>query len=377
MRRWIPWDMVIERHRRMASTYWQPGRPFVLMFRTGGMFWLGGMKESEVGAWEGPNVNFWHFDEIRRHSTEAAIKVIHGRVRIPGPNGERPQRWYTTTPLPKGSWMWKYTGPISEEKAERERDPRLSYKSDRSILRLSTRANLHNLTPEFWDERAQVLTSGEIQLLLEGVEVELADSQSFLPSIALWDSLKADVPPLLRTTELVIALDAAKGRSDAPSDCFGLLAVSRHWERHDDIAVRYAQKWQADPGKVIDYNAEGGPIPVLRSLCQNHAVVTVVYDPSQLHQPMMDFAKENVVWVQEFPQAGRRLIADRALLDLILQKRVAHDGNPDLREHMQNAGRQLDKEGHKLRIVKKEEDLKVDLAVCLSMAAHENLRLNL
>ncbi|KKL88920.1 hypothetical protein LCGC14_1919890, partial [marine sediment metagenome] len=53
-------------------------------------------------------------------------------------------------------------------------------------------------------------------------------------------------------------------------------------------------------------------------------------------------------------------------------------GNLDLREHLTNANaRQSAKEDTKLRIVKKSDSRKIDLAVCLSMGAAECLRLNL
>jgi hypothetical protein len=335
------------------------------------------MKESEVKSWEGPNLNFWHFDEIRRHRTDAAIKVIHGRVRIPGPNGEKPQRHYTTTPLPKGSWMSRYTGPIPDDPKERHRDPRLSYKLDRHVVRLPTRDNLGHLTADFIEERSQVLTEQEVQLLLEGIEVEVSDSQAFLPSIALWDECRAVIPPLDARTPIVLALDAGVGRVSGLADCFGMVGVSRHPERKDDVAVRIVRKWQADPGHKLDFHAENGPIQTLRELCGRHAVVQVPYDAYQLHSDMTQVNKENIAWCYEFGQGSPRLEADRGLYDLIMARRIAHDGNSDLRDHMANAGRKMDVDGRRMRLVKRDEDLKVDLAVCLSMAADRCLYLNL
>jgi hypothetical protein len=92
---------------------------------------------------------------------------------------------------------------------------------------------------------------------------------------------------------------------------------------------------------------------------------------------MSGLSEENIVWAFDFSQAGRRLQADRQLLDLILEKRIWHDGNVDLREHIDNADKKLDEDGRRLRIVKREDSMKVDLCVCLSMACFENLRLNI
>jgi len=378
MRRWIPWDFIIQPHRRMASRHWQPSKPFMLVWETGAVWYLGGMTENDVMAWEGPNINFWHFDEIRRYKTDAALKVIDGRVRIPGPLGDQPQVWFTTTPLPKGSWMWHYTGPIPEDKEGLARDDRLEYKRDRLKLKLPTRGNLHNLTPEFLQKRAQTLTDAEAALLLEAdEEIEMEGTDRFLPSMVWWDALKASIPPLTKNEPMVLAADAAVGRQTGYSDCFGLVGVTRHPDpkyRQHELFVRYVRKWQAAPGQKIDFNE---PREEIRRLCREFQVVMLAYDIHQLHDMMSGLSEENIVWAFDFSQAGRRLQADRQLLDLILEKRIWHDGNSDLREHIDNADKKLDEDGRRLRIVKREDSMKVDLCVCLSMASFESLRLNL
>jgi phage terminase large subunit-like protein len=67
---------------------------------------------------------------------------------------------------------------------------------------------------------------------------------------------------------------------------------------------------------------------------------------------------------------------DKTLYDLIRDRRVSHDGNADLRQHIANANAKLEKDqDSKLRIVKKTQSRKIDLAVALSMACWECLRL--
>ena len=56
--------------------------------------------------------------------------------------------------------------------------------------------------------------------------------------------------------------------------------------------------------------------------------------------------------------------------------RIAHDGAPKLRKHVQNAAAQTLSE-KTLRFKKKSDPLKIDLLVALSMAAYQCLRLNL
>src|SRR3990167_3701851 len=378
LRRWMPWDFVIAPHRRMASRHWQPTKPFMIVWETGAVWCLGGMTENDVMAWEGPNINFWHLDEVRRHGSDSGLKVIDGRVRIPGPLGDQPQVWFTTTPLPKGSWMWRYTGPIPEDKEGLARDDRLEYKRDRLKLKLPTRGNLHNLTPEFLQKRAQTLTDAEAALLLEAdEEIEMEGTDRFLPSMVWWDALKASIPPLTKNEPMVLAVDAAVGRQTGYSDCFGLLGVTRHPDlkyRQSQVFIRYVNKWQASPGQTINFNE---PREEIRRLCREFDVVMLAYDRHELHDMMQQFSLENIVWTEDFGQGSLRLEADRQLLDLILEKRIWHDGNADLREHIDNADKKLDEDGRRLRIVKREDAMKIDLAVCASMAANRCLYLNL
>ena len=197
-----------------------------------------------------------------------------------------------------------------------------------------------------------------------------ASEDSFVP-MEWWDACR-DSHPLQpgERTPLVMGLDAA-----VSGDCFGLVVVSRHPHRHTDIAVRLVRKWDPPPGGAINY---AGPESVIRELCARYHVVYVVYDPFQLHDLATRINRETHTWIKAFPQGTERLTADKMLYDLIRDQRVFHDGNLDLREHIQNANAKLEKEqDSKLRIVKKSQNRKIDLAVALSMACSECLRLYL
>jgi len=106
-------------------------------------------------------------------------------------------------------------------------------------------------------------------------------------------------------------------------------------------------------------------------------VLTVVYDPTELHDMATRLYRAGVTWFQEFSQGAKRNESDRQLLEMIQQQRLAHDGDAELRRHIRNADRKTDESGHKLRIVKRVDSQKVDLAVALSMCASEAMRLNL
>lgn len=367
-RRWCPWDRVVPQQRYRASFDWEPSKPFQLAFDRGAIIYCGGMKETEVMAWEGPNVNWAHFDEPRRHKTAAALKVLDGRVRIPVA-GFPPQIWYTTTP--RKHWLFEFFGP------EIENDPRADFKHDALVMTLLTVDNEMNLSPDFVRQRRQTLTEAEARVLLEAEWEDIEDADRFLPSMIWWDNLKAAIPAPTKAEPMVVAVDAAVGRQTGYSDCFGLVGVTRHIDekyRHNQLFVRYVRKWQARPGKKINFDE---PREELRKLCREFNVVMLAYDNHQLHDMMSGLAKENIVWTFEFSQQTRRLQSDRQLLDLILEQRIWHDGNIDLREHIDNADKKFTDDGRRFRIVKREETLKNDLAVSLSMAAYECLRLNL
>lgn len=171
-------------------------------------------------------------------------------------------------------------------------------------------------------------------------------------------------------TPLVMALDAA-----VSGDCFGAVVVSRDPLNKEGVAVRTVRKWTPPPGGKIDYD---GPRQFVKDFCKQHNVVEVCYDPYQLHDFCTRLQKEGVAWCNPFDQGEKRLKADKGLYDLIMGQKLRHDGSPDLREHIQNSNsKQSTQEDSKLRLVKKSENKKIDLAVCLSMASYEILRLNI
>jgi len=194
----------------------------------------------------------------------------------------------------------------------------------------------------------------------------LVGEERFLPSMILWDALKESLPALGREP-MVLGMDAG-----VSNDSFGLVGVSRHPGRPKDVAVRFVQVWTPPPGGQIDF---AGPESVVQDLAQRFNVVQLAYDPYQLVSLAQRLQGEGVVWCKAFQQGAPRLEADKQLLDLILQRRLAHDGNELLRQHLANANRKPEPEGNKLRIVKREASLKIDLCICLSMASYEVLRL--
>jgi phage terminase large subunit-like protein len=212
----------------------------------------------------------------------------------------------------------------------------------------------------------------------------LFGEESFLPNMALWDALKEDLPPLSRNETMILGVDAAIGRANSFSDCFAIVGVTRHPKRHNDAAIRFVQKWQAKPGQQISYDGTEdapGPIRVIRQLARDFSVLQVACDPARLDYVIQVMRGE--VWFEAISQQSGsekrpgRYIFDKLFYDLIIQKRLAHDGNVELREHIRNADRKIDQMDKHLSIIKRTESLKIDLCVAAAMACPEILRLNI
>lgn len=178
-----------------------------------------------------------------------------------------------------------------------------------------------------------------------------------------------------RSYPMVIAADA--GVSD---DNFGLWMGCRHPLYPDNVMQMYVKKWEPPVGGKIDFQGteeEPGPEREIRRLIKNYNVVEVCYDPHQLHDMMSRLAKEELSWFKPFNQGDKRLIADSGMRGLIRDRKYWYRGEKDFEEHVQNSDAQIDAEETKIRIVKRADQLKVDLLVAASMGSRETLRLNL
>lgn len=210
----------------------------------------------------------------------------------------------------------------------------------------------------------------------------------FLPTMQLWDACAEQLPPLGKTEPCVVALDA--GTKD---DHFGFVVVTRHPQRHADVAIRWAREWKPVGGIINFQGTEDDPGPelVLRKMCervpdpadpaapwrQRYNVVCVTYDPSQLVDMANRLTADGVAWMREFNQGQDRLEADKQLYDLVVQRHLAHTGDPVLRASVENANQKPDPESNKLRIVKREHALKIDILVAASMASNICLKLDI
>lgn len=355
-RRWCPWDMVVPRQRRLQVADWEPHESFTLTFINGAQLLCGGFEDPT--AWEGPNLNFAHYDEARRDKTPAMLKVLDGRIRIEGPGGIPPQLWFTTTP--RKHWLYTYFGPIEIDQ-QGEEDDLAEFKRNARTITLRTIDNEVNMGAGYTARRSQSLSQQEIRVLMEAEWEDISDPESFISSMVLWDSLEDDTLPEYHGSE-VIVLAADAGVSN---DHFALVGVGWHPLRDAIVVPRIVREWIPTKGNPLDFDEIQREIT---AICRAARVVHFAYDPHQLHQMATSLEKGKVVKTKAFGQVAERLASDKMLLDLIVAGKLAHDGNPLLRRAIQNADRLMDADRTKLRIVKREDKLKIDLAVALSMA---------
>lgn len=166
-------------------------------------------------------------------------------------------------------------------------------------------------------------------------------------------------------------------------DCTGCALITRNPLNAEDVIVRLSRSWTPPPGGKIDYGSVDPPglEPTLRDWFRRYNVVCFVYDPYQLHDMGTRFRNEGIVWAKPFNQGDLRLLADHQLYTYIRDRRILHyagDPHDALREHVNNADARIAKaDNTKMRIIKKTERSKIDLAVCLSMGTYECKRLNL
>lgn len=289
----------------------------------------------------GPNLGWFYLDEAALME-EAIWPIMIGRLR------EQPGRaWATSTPR---GFNWLYETFV---KGGDDYDVTTSSTRDNPFLPDGFVRSLEHAYDSQW-------TAQEI----EGEFVDLGAIDRFIPSIALWDACRAELPPLDKHTPCILAMDAGES-----SDTFATILVSR---LGDGLAVRYVRVY-VPKGGPLDFDAIEADI---RDLVARYAVQQVAYDPMLLGQMMRRLSAPNRAIptpLEPFPQGAARLEADKLLLDLITQRRIAHDGDADLRQHIANADKKVDSEGRRLRIVKRAHALKIDAAVCLAMGCSRAL----
>lgn len=209
-------------------------------------------------------------------------------------------------------------------------------------------------TPAYYASEEATLVPTEFKRIHGNQWVDAVTS--FVPT-EWWKACQADYT-LTASEPVIIGVDAA-----TTSDCFAIVMVSR---REEHVYVHYCRVWYPPQGGEINYDE---PEKELKRLINQYNVLEVAYDAHQLVSMMQRLRNDEFVNARKFPQQEDRLLSDKRLYDMIRARAIHHSGEPDLAEHMGNAAAEIDKHDSKLRIVKRDNDRKIDSVVALSMAA--------
>lgn len=246
------------------------------------------------------------------------------------------------------------------------------YRNGTQLTLWNTQPRLPWQTAEYYASEATNLTDAAFNRVHRNQWQSSADK--FVPD-EWWDGCEGKLPALYENQPVVISADAAES-----DDCFAVCASSRHNETK--VAIRRPRIWKPKKGQKIVYvNPEDPDDPeypegYIRLLIREMNCVELAYDKFQLHDMMNRLRVDPGVNCRSFKQGDERAIADKQLYDLIKERRLMHDGSPDLTEHIRNANKKAEGED-KVRLVKRQQNLKIDLAVCASMGAHRALKLNI
>ncbi len=208
----------------------------------------------------------------------------------------------------------------------------------------------------YYREEAQLQTADEYARMHHNQWVH---SQNVFVEPETWRSCQGDLRPLEPRAPIIIVLDAG-----ISNDSFGLLTLTYRPDT-DTVEPRMAYEWKPPAHGKIDLSQ---PEAEVRRLCKMYRVMQIVYDPYQLEDMAQRLRRDQVAPLYEFKQGAPREVADKALQDRIRDGRVVHANLPALTAHVLNANAQVVSEG-RLRLVKRNQAAKIDLAVCLSMGA--------
>jgi phage terminase large subunit-like protein len=157
LQKWIPWNMVVPKHRYRASPSWEAIRPFTIVFMNGAKMYCKGLKDPESAR--GANLNWFWYDEGRRDPTGLGWKNAIAFLRI----GNMPQAWCTTTMAGLDHWTNTFfDGKVSDELKKVIEDLKNSGIEQPlfETFKTSTRENSDNLDPVFYASLLSTYPSG-------------------------------------------------------------------------------------------------------------------------------------------------------------------------------------------------------------------------
>lgn len=190
LQKWIPWNMVVPKHRYRAAQDWEAIRPFTIVFLNGAKLYCKGLKDPESAR--GANLNFFWYDEGRRDPTGLGWKNAIAFLRV----GEMPQAFCTTTMAGLDHWTNTFfEGKNTEEvetlmaelKAKGVEQPLFE------VFKTSTKENSENLDPVFYASLVSAYPAGHLRT--REIEGEAADEGGSLGDRRWFDGRKLKEKP--------------------------------------------------------------------------------------------------------------------------------------------------------------------------------------
>jgi phage terminase large subunit len=144
-REWIPWDMVVKKHKYRRHPSWTPTQPFTIAFTNNVTVICKGLKNPDAAR--GPNINWLWYDEAQRDPDGLSWKIANASVRV----GNDPQSWASYTPNGKLHWTYEFfeEREIPEEIIKLFREIMGEDRDLISVYHGSIDDNKDNLSPDF------------------------------------------------------------------------------------------------------------------------------------------------------------------------------------------------------------------------------------
>lgn len=220
---------------------------------------------------------------------------------------------------------------------------------------------------EYYADEAKRLSADEYLRIHHN---QWISSEASFVTEAQWEACRGAIPPLGRFEDIVLSLDAG-----VSNDNFAAVMWSRVVDDESESVYyfRGLRLWQAPKGGEIDFDlVEDELVTMLKTM----PIVMTVYDPYQLAQLSQNLRAKGYM-LKKFDQGRARLEADSNLQKRIFQRRLVHDGNEELQDHILNAKAKMDIDERKLRMVKKNDKQKIDAGVATSMCIEILSKMNI
>lgn len=190
LQKWIPWNMVVPKHRYRASPSWEAIRPFTIVFVNGAKMYCKGLKDPESAR--GANLNWFWYDEGRRDPTGLGWKNAVSFLRI----GKMPQAWCSTTMAGMEHWTNTFfSGEITDELKKMLDDLQAQGINQKlfEVFKTSPKENEENLAPGYLASLVSTYPAGFLRT--REVDGEASDEGGSLGDRRWFDGKKLDDYP--------------------------------------------------------------------------------------------------------------------------------------------------------------------------------------